>query len=86
LLERTTKQIELNSELMKPAVNVMTRDAASQYEMKLLSEAIEESLRSQVSINFMLLWPCLRLTNSVVSVYVVFKYASTVCILCMALK
>ena len=40
----------MNSELTKPAENVMTRDAAYEYEMKLLRRAIEESLCNQVSI------------------------------------
>jgi len=46
-LEKTVQKIELNSDLKKPAVNVMTADAAAEYEMKLLRQAIEESLREQ---------------------------------------
>jgi len=48
-LERTVKQIEMNSELVTPAGNVMTRDAASELETKLLQQTIDESLHSQVS-------------------------------------
>ena len=58
-LERTVNQIEMNSELVTPALNVMTRDAASEYEMKLLSQAIDESLHSQVGTGTCLVysWP-----------------------------
>jgi len=43
-------QIALDADLTRPAANVMTRDAADDYEMKLLSQAIELSLQDQVSI------------------------------------
>jgi len=49
-LERTVNQIALDADLTRPAANVMTRDAADDYEMKLLSQAIELSLQDQVSI------------------------------------
>ena len=47
-LERTVKQIELNSELVAPV-----RDAAaSEYKMKLVSQAVDESLHNnQVNVN-----------------------------------
>ena len=43
-------QIALDVDLTRPAANVMTRDAADDYEMKLLNQAIELSLHDQVSI------------------------------------
>jgi len=49
-LERTVNQIALDVDLTRPAANVMTRDAADDYEMKLLNQAIELSLHDQVSI------------------------------------
>ena len=44
------KQIALNTELVRPAAHVMTSDAALEYEMKLLNQAIEESLHDEVNV------------------------------------
>jgi len=44
------KQIALNTELVRPAAHVLTRDAALEYEMKLLNQAIEESLHDEVNV------------------------------------
>jgi len=43
-------QIALNTDLVTPATDVVTRDAAVEYEMKLVSQAVERSLRDQVTV------------------------------------
>jgi len=49
------RQIALNTDLTRPAANVMTRDAAVEYEMKLLNQAIEQSLHDQVDVEHLTL-------------------------------
>ena len=43
------KQIALNTDLVTPAANVMTRDVAVELEMKHVSQAVEQSLCDQVN-------------------------------------
>ena len=43
-------QIALNTDLVTPVTDVMTRDAAIEYEMKLVSQAVEQGLLDQVSV------------------------------------
>ena len=47
-LERTVNQIAWNTDLVTPAANVMTRQAAVEHEMKLVNQAVEQSLCDQV--------------------------------------
>ena len=42
------RQIALDTELQRPAANVMTSDSELDCELQLLNQAIEQSLRDQV--------------------------------------
>ena len=43
-------QIASNTDLVTPVTDVMTSDAALEYEMKLVTQAIEQSLHNQVNV------------------------------------
>jgi len=47
-------QIALNTDFVTPATDVVTRDAAVEYEMKLVSQAVEQSLRDEVNVRHVL--------------------------------
>ena len=72
------QQIALDTELMRPAANVMTTDAAVEYEMKLFNQAIERSLHDQVNIK--------QITGYLQVIQPVLLQCCFVCRVCLVLR